>query len=292
MKAKLIYLIILLTLSTMHASIASDSENSNDEASTCSYGSHKELYAFFSEKNYIVVAQGKRIQPNGSVKDFADVLFLITPDMDYFHAVILTGITYDHFKACIFSSAREIDYQFAPPIPNLLSRNNREHLVFFNNQSSKDNACANKDNNCISWDNWLSKSKQTFLFSAYKYSTNWRNDPYDEIVELRLDNKVIRPTRGKLSEHARKKYALRLRNELNETKDEVKTTKVAYKEIHDEVDHKLPLIFLALNETRDWSLSEVSREDRSVHSIIHGVEFELYPMTASSYKNFTNSPSP
>lgn len=292
MKAKLILLIILLTFSAMHASIAGNSDGSNVEAATCSYGSHKELYSFFTEKNYIVVAQGKRIQPNGSIKDFADVLFLITPDMEFFHAVTLTGIRYDHFKACIFSSAREIDYQFAPPIPDLLSRNNRAHLVFFNQGPSQDNACINETNECTAWDDWLSRTKQTFLFSAYKYSSSWRSDPYDEIVELRLDNKVIRPTRGRLSEHARKKYALRLRNELNESKDEIKTTKLAYKEIHDEVDHKLPLIFLSLNNTRDWTLSEVDREKRLVHTIIHGIEFELYPMTTNAYKNFTDNLSP
>jgi hypothetical protein len=285
-KVKFIPLLVLAVFAVTHTCSASNKNLPNLEDSFCAYGSHKELYKFFTEKDYVVVAQGKRIQPNGKIKDFADVLFLVSPDMEYFHAVTLNGIRYDHFKACIFSSAREIDYQFASPISGLLTRKNREHVVLLIHDIPKNTNCASRNNYCTSWTNWSHNLKQTFLLSAYAYSTKWENDPYNEIVELTLDNKIIRPTRGALTEHARKKYALRLRNTLNESKEDMQTAKIAYKQIHDEVDHKLPLVFLNITETRDWYLYEVNREDGLVETVLHGIELELYPMPNSKYKSF------
>jgi hypothetical protein len=285
-KAKFVILFLLNLLIVSHSSLASNQNTSSLEDSFCAYGSHKELYNFFTEKDYVVIAQGKRIQPDGKTKDFADILFLVSPDMEYFHAVTLNGIKYDHFKACIFSSAREIDYQFTSPIPNLLIYKKREHIVLLIDDIPKDAACLENEKDCISWTSWSHNLKQTFLLSAYKYSSNRGNDPYNEIVELTLDNKVIRPTRGALAEHARKKYALRLRNELNESKNDVKTAKIAYKQIHDEVDHKLALILLNFTETRDWSLSEINREKGLVNILLQGVELELYPAQIDTYKKF------
>lgn len=277
----------LLTLTIIcNTALARDNSKPNLEDSYCAYGSHKELYNFFTEKNYIVIAQGKRIQPNGDIKDFADVLFLVSPDMEYFHTVTLNGIKYDHFKACIFSSAREIDYQFAPPTPNLLLRKNREHIVFLLDNMPKNASCSTGDKYCTPWTQWTHNLKQTSLLSAYSYSTKWKNDPYNERVELTLDNKIIRPTRGALSEHARTKYALRLRNELSESIEDAKNAKDAYKQIHDEVDHKLPLVFLNLTDTREWSVDEVNRENGLVQAVLYGVELELYPMSNSQYQKF------
>lgn len=284
MKVRLSLVLILLTLAT--SSFANNESNQPLEEGLCTYGSHSELYRFFSEKNYIVVAQAKRIQNNGSIKDFADVLFLVSPDMEYFHAVTLNGIKYDYFKACIHSSGREIDYQFASPIPDLLTRKKRAHLVFLPDDIPKDGACLSNDKSCTTWSNWSATLKQAFLFSAYAYSENWENDLYNEIVELTLDSKVIRPTRGTLSEHARTKYALRLRNELKESNKDQKSAKQAYKQIHDEVDHKLALVLLNISENRDWSLSQIDREKGLVLTVIHGVELELYPMQNSAYKKF------
>ncbi len=284
MRVKLVVLFLLLAVITPHTGFTSSKNSPNLEDNFCTYGSHKELYKFFAEKNYIVIAQGKRTHPNGNIKDFADVLFLVSPDMEYFHTVTLNSIKYDHFKACIFSSAREIDYQFASPIPNLLPRKNREHVVLLNNGMPNKTTCPNNDKYCTPWSHWSHKSQtNTPKLSAYTYSTKRENDPYNEIVELTLDNKVIRPTRGKLTEHTRKKYALRLRNALNENKEDVKMTKIAYKQIHDEVDHKLPLILLNLTETRDWSLSEVNRKKGLVETVLHGIELELYPIPNSAY---------
>ena len=284
MKVRLSFLFILFTLAT--TSFANKQTTQPLETGFCAYGSHTELYAFFSEKNYVVVAQAKRVQNDSSIKDFADVLFLVSPDMEYFHAVTLNGIKYDHFKACIHSSGREIDYQLASPIPDLLTRKNREHFVFLPDDIPKDARCLDNDYSCTPWPDWSTMRNQAYLFSAYAYSTSWRNDPYKDTVELTLDNKVIRPTRGVLTEHARTKYALRLRNELNESNKEQKTAKQAYKQIHDEVDHKLALVLLNISENRDWSLSKINREKGLVQTIIHGVEFELYPMRNSAYGKF------
>ncbi len=285
-KVNLFALYLFTFITTFNTAHANNNALTNLETSFCTDGSHKALYNFFTEKNYIVIAQGKRTQPSGKIKDFADVLFLVSQDMEYFHAVTLKGIKYDHFKACIFSSAREIDYQFAPPTPDLLPRKNREHMIFLIDDIPNNANCASGDNNCTPWSEWTDKLTQTTLLSAYSYSNKQQHDPYNEIVELTLDNKVIRPTRGTLSQHARIKYALRLRNQLNESVEEAKTAKSAYKQIHDEVDHKLPLVFLNLTDTRNWSIDEINREKGLVQTLLQGVEFELYPMPNSVYKQF------
>lgn len=280
------FFVIALTL-VCNTTSARDNSKPNLQDHDCTYGSHKELYSFFAEKNYIVIAQGKRIQADGSIKDFADVLFLVSTDMEYFHAVTLNGIKHDHFKACIFSSAREIDYQFAPPTPDLLPRKNHEHSVFLADNTPKDASCPVNDKYCTPWSQWSYNLQQTSLLSAYRYHTKLENNPYNAIVELTLDNKVIRPTRGALSQHTRTKYALRLRNTLNETIADAKNAKVAYKQIHDEIDHKLPLIFLNLTNTREWSIDEINRETGLVQTELYGVELELYPMSNSAYKKFS-----
>ena len=286
--------IILLACSLLlpSNSIANKNPESLSNENRCAYGSHKQLYQFFTDENYAVIAQGKRIQPSGKVKDFADVLFLLSPDMDYFHAVTLSGIRYDHFKACIFSSGREIDFQFAPPIPNLLERKNREHLVFLEDNLPKDAACPADDDLCLPWSEWSASLEQTFLLSGYSYSELEENDPYNEIVELTLDNKTIRPTRGVLTEHARVKYALRLRNELSESARDIKAAKDAYIQIHDEVDHKLPLIILAVTKDRAWSITQIDRESGLAKRVIHGVELELYPMRQTEYQRLINEKQP
>ena len=291
MKVNFVVLSLLALTIVCNTVLASDNSIPNLEDGYCAYGSHKELYNIFSEKNYIVIAQGKRIQPNGNTKDFADVLFLVSPDMEYFHTVTLNGIKYNHFKACVFSSAREIDYQFAPPTPNLLPRINREHTVFLADNIPKNSSCPNNDKHCMPWSQWSHNLKQTSLLSAYTYSTKWKTDSYNEIVELTLDNKIIHPTRGTLSKHARTKYALRLRNELNESIKDAKNAKAAYKQIHDEVDHKLPLVFLNLTDTRNWSIDEINREKGLVQTLLQGIEFELYPIMNSVYKKFLEKQS-
>lgn len=281
MKVRIIsFACILLFFSTCFANSAN--EKLLDE--NCTYGSHKELYKFFTEKKYAVIAQGKRIQDNGSIKDFADVLFLISPDMAYFHAVTLTGVKYDHFKACIFTSAREIDFQFASPVPNLLERINREHLVFLVNDIPKNSSCPVQDTSCMPWSEWSPLLKQTSIFTAYTYSNQNEYDPYNEIVQLTLDSNIITPTRGVLAEHARVKYALRLRNELKEASSDLQAAKQAYSHIHDEIDHKLPLIFLTADKNRGWSITQVNRENGLARRILNGVELELYPMNRVAYK--------
>lgn len=282
MKASIFSLLILFLLS--HFCQAESATKKQLGENHCAYGSHKELYKFFTEKNYAVIAQGKRIQSSGKIKDFADALFLISPDMAYFHAVTLTGVKYDHFKACIYTSAREIDFQFASPIPGLLERKNREHLVFLVDDIPKDTECPAQHTTCIPWHKWSSLLKQTFIFSAYSYVSDAEYDPYEEIVELTIDSKTITPTRGVLTEHARIKYALRLRNELKESSSDLKAAKDAYIKIHDEVDHKLPLVFLSVDKNRHWNIIQINRENGLAEKIMRGVELQLYPMKQNEYK--------
>jgi len=275
-----LFIIFLLT----NTCFANSTPKKQLEKNHCAYGSHKELYQFFTEKDYVVIAQGKRIQANGKTKDFADVLFLVSPDSAYFHAVTLSGIKYDHFKACIYTSAREIDFQFASPIPNLLERRNREHLVFLINDIPKDALCPTQDSSCMPWSQWSILLKQTFILSAYSYPNNEASDPYDEIVELTLDGKTITPTRGVLTEHARVKYALRLRNALKESSSDLNAAKQAYIQIHTEVDHKLPLVFLSVDKNRHWEIIQINRENGLANIILQGIALQLYPMKQSEYE--------
>ena len=276
------FLLLICSLLFPVSSLAN--QNSKElNPDSCAYGSHKELYQFFTDQKYVVIAQAKRIQDSGDIKDFADVIFLLSTDMAYFHAVTLSGIKYDHFEACIFTSAQEVDFQFAPPVPNLLSRKNREHLVFLIKDIPKNAPCPNQKKSCMTWQQWSPLLEQTFLLSAYHYANDLTNNPYHEIVELTLDNKTIRPTRGVLAEHARVKYAIRLRNELKESAGDIKAAKQAYIDIHNEVDHNLPLVFLSLEKDRRWRITQVDRISGLAETLLHGVELELYPMKQDGY---------
>lgn len=277
----LILLSFCLLLVSLNTQAAKDKSFDDDY---CAYGSHKELYHFFTNEKYAVIAQGNRIQANGKIKDFPDVLFLLSPDMAYFHAVTLAGVKYDHFKACIFTSAREIDFQFVSPIPELLKRKNREHLVFLINDIPKQSTCPTGNSACMPWSEWSERLQKTFILSAYAYPNHAQVDPYNELVELTIDTKTIAPTRGVLAEHARVKYALRLRNQLKESSADMQAAKDAYLHIHNEIDHKLPLIFVSVENNRDWNITQINRENGLAETILEGVDLELYPMNQAEYK--------
>ena len=280
------YFVVLLLFFISQASFAKDGHVKQLEEQFCAYGSHKELYEFFTKENFIVFAQGKRKHPNGKIKDFADVLFLVSSDMQYFHAVTLNGIKYDHFKACIFTSAREVDYQFSSPIPGIMNRINREHQIFLSEDMPKDAECPADSTNCIPWISWSSNLHEVLLLSAYAYSTTQIPDPYTDIVDLTLDGKTIQPTRGKLTQHARQKYAMRIRNELNESNEDIKAAKTVYRNIHSEVDHQLPLMQLTLSDDRQWTIFEIDRKNGIVWITLEGINLELYPMKNDLYRMF------
>jgi len=282
-KAKIAAFFLLVTFSCL--SFAENEFNPVLEESFCAYGSHQQLYKFFSNESYIVVAQGKLTQTDQSTQNFFDVLFLVSPDMGYFHTVTLDEIKPNHFKACISHSAREIDYQFAPPLPKLLTRKNREHQTLLDNMPI-DASCSSDSQHCTPWSEWSQALNTTIVMSAYAYSSKSKHDPYNEIVELSLDSKTINPTRGALTELTRTKYALRVRNELKESVDELKKIKATYKQIHSEVDHKLALLFLSLTETRAWSLDQLDRDTGLVTTLLQGNELKMYPMTNKQYQSF------
>ena len=286
MSRKIVALIVC-SLLTLHCQ-ANETFSEKFQEQLCTHGSHQELYQFFMNENYIVFAQGKRRQPDGKIKDFADVLFLVSPDMQYFHAAILNGVKYDYFKACIFTSAREVDYQFASPVPGILARKNREHQIFLSEDMPTDGQCPANTTACTTWTDWSHEINNFYLLSAYTYSTKHPIDPYNEIIDLTVDSKTIHPTRGKLTQHARLKYALRVRNELKESKDDVKAAKTVYRNIYNEVDHQLPLMHLKLSDDRRWKISEIDRTSGLVWNILEGIDLELYPMQNEAYKSFTS----
>ena len=280
---KCILLIVSLFSSVIVYAVETDGEKFNE--SFCATGSQQQLQEFFTEQNYVVFAQGKQINKNGLLSEFPNVLFLVSPDMEFFHLVTQQKSDQQKFKACIFSSAREVDYRFASPIPDLLPHKNREHFLFLDN-IPKNGVCPPDTLNCIPWSEWSHMIKQTFLFSAYMYSAKWNYDAYEEIVDLRLDNKTIHPTRGALSELARTKYAVRMRNELNESETDVNAAKNVYKQIFDEVDHGLPIVMLMLTDNRKWAVTVIDRKKGLVWTPMQGKELELYPLPRRSYEKF------
>ena len=262
-----------------------DDKGQKLEESFCAQGSQQQLYDFFTEQEYVIFAQGKRFSKNGQLQEFADVLFLVSPDMEFFHLVTQKKIDDTKYKACIFSSAREVDYRFSSPIPDLLPAKNREHFLFLD-KIPDDGECPKDKTQCTPWTAWSHMIKQTFLFSAYMYSAKWDYDAYEEIVDLTLEGKTIHPTRGALAELARTKYAVRMRNELSESKEDREAAKQVYEKIFDEVDHALPLIVLILTDNRKWAISVIDRKKGLVWTPMQGRELELYPLSRSSYEKF------
>ena len=276
---------LIVCLLGVNSVCAEESTRQKLEENFCANGSQQQLLDFFTEQQYVLIAQGRRINVDATIKEFHDVLFLLSPDMEFFHLVTQEKVADSKFKACIFSSAREVDYKFTSPVPDLLPEINREHLVFLNS-IPKDGECPVGEINCVSWSKWSHMVKQTFLFSAYMYSGEWNYAVYEEIVELTVDGKSIHPTRGALSELARKKYAARLRGELGEEKDERQSAMKAYTEIYKEADHGLPLVMLMLTDNRKWAITIVDREKGLVWTPMQGRDLELYPLPRTVYEGF------
>ena len=264
---------------------AAGEEDQTLEESFCANGSRQQLIDFFTEQNYVVFAQGKRIVESGEVQEFPDVLFLVSPDLEFFHLVTQQKSGDTKFEACIFASAREVDYKFVAPIPDLFVEKDREHLVFLQ-AIPKDGECPTGESQCVPWRKWEHMVKQTFLFSAYLYSAKRKFDAYQEIIELTVEGKTIHPTRGALSELARTKYAARLRNELGEQEADREAAKKAYREIFKEADHGLPLMMLMLTDNRKWAVTVIDRKQGLVTTLMQGEDLELYPLPRSAYENF------
>lgn len=278
-------IISLLLLFLFSSLTVADEEIQTLEDSFCANGTQQQLIDFFVEQQYIIFAQGKRIGEDGLTPDYADVLFLVSPGQEFFHLVTRQKTTNTKYKACVFSSAREVDYKFTTPIPDLFPQKNREHLMFLNN-IPKDGVCPAGKPECVPWSQWAHMVKQTYLFSAYLYSAKWKFDAYEEIVELTVEGKTIHPTRGALSELARTKYAARLRHELGEDEHDREAGKKAYAEIYKEADHGLPLMMLMLTDNRRWAIMVIDRKEGLVWTSMQGRDLELYPLPHNVYKKF------
>ena len=258
------------------------------EENFCANGTQQQLVNFFTDQQYVVFAQGKHLNGDGEISEYPNVLFLVSPDLEFFHLVTQKKTKNGKYKACIFTSAREVDYKFAAPIPELFPKKNREHLIFLNS-IPKDSVCPETQSNCVPWAKWSHMIKQTYLFSAYLYSAKWKHDAYEEIIELKIEGKTIRPTSGALSQLARIKYAARLRNELGEEEDDREAGKKAYMDIYKQADHNLPLLMLMLADNRRWAVTVIDRKEGLVTTLIQGRDLELYPLPIRVYKNFLPS---
>lgn len=255
---------------------------------TCTAGTLTQLYNFFEDQQYVLVGQGKLLSDNPASKDFFSALFLVSSSMDYFHVVILDKKDNGKYEGCISLSAREIDFQMQAPINHLLTRNNRAHDLFLS-EFPGNGHCPDQDTRCSPWNKNTLLAKQKPLLTGYEYSVELENDPYEEIVELNIDGQIIHPTRGALTELARKKYTLRLTNELDEPEEDIEAAKEIYKNILDDVDHRLPLLSLNLTGNDQWKIYRIDRTNGLVWIMLQGNGFVPFPLKSDSYEKFTES---
>ena len=252
---------------------------------TCTQGSERELKQFFKDQDLVQIAKGKRIRATDQQEKISDIFFLLSKDVDLFHVATLEEERRDFFKTCIISSAREIDFQIAPPVPNLLERKYREHLLFLNDLP-KEGECPPEKQNCSAWAGPTEFIGNKYLLTGYLYSQHWELDAYTQIVDLTLDSKTIQPTRGMLSEFARTKYAARLRNELNENNTQITAAKELYRDIYNQVDHGHPLYMFILGDEGEWKITMIDRHRGLVWTPLQGNELEIYPLSKREYREF------
>jgi hypothetical protein len=286
-KSLLLTTLVIALCSFTQADTEDDQDISLKEI-TCTAGTLTQLYKFFEDHQYVLVGQGKLLPDNPASKDFHNALFLVSSSMDYFHVVILDKKGNGKYEGCISLSAREIDFQMQTPINHLLIRNNRAHDLFLSEFPDNGN-CPNQDARCSPWIKNTLLEKQKPLLTGYEYSVGPEKDPYEEIVELNIDGQIIHPTRGALTELARKKYTLRLTNELDEPKADIEAAKEIYKNILDDVDHRLPLLSLNLTGNDQWKIYRIDRTNGLVWIMLQGDGFAPFPLKSDSYEKFTES---
>ncbi|MEM8845408.1 MAG: hypothetical protein AAGB35_10265 [Pseudomonadota bacterium] len=280
--------VAVLSLSLFYNSHANEKEEISLKEITCASGSLSQLYEFFADQNYVLVAQGRQSQTNGKQIDFSDSLFLVSSDMDYFHLVTLKEIKQNTYEGCISLSAREVDLQIQTPLDDLLTRKNREHYLFIS-KTTKDGKCPTQDASCKSWSSTSYIANRKPLISGYEYSVEKPEDSYNEIVELTIGDQTIHPTRGALAELARTKYALRLTNQLNESEEDLEAAKEIYINILRDLDHKIPLIVLNLTGTNKWSIYKIDQAQGLVWEMFNGDNLITYPLEEESYQQFVKT---
>ena len=284
---KILYLLLLIPL----LAHTTEQDISLKEI-TCTTGTLSQLYNFFADQEYVLVAQGKQNLDDGKQENYLDTLFIVSTNMEYFHVVTLNRSGQheyeDKYKGCISLSAREIDFQIKAPVENLLPRKNREHYIFFS-ETPKNGKCPEDETSCTPWasNGYIADRKP--LVSGYTYTGEHPEDPYTEIVELNVGDKTIHPTRGALAELARTKYALRLTNELNESEEDAEAAIEIYKKIHSNVDHKLPLIVLNLTGNNNWIIYKIDQSKGLVWTLLSGSNLATFPLEIENYEEFVKT---
>lgn len=285
---KTVFILLSLLLFLPQVMRADEKEPTTKIGPTCTFGNSAELTSFFSRQQLVQIAKGVRRNPDSKRQDQTEVIFLVSEDMKFFHVATLKPENDQQLRACIISSAREVDLQVDPPIENFLLRKPREHLLFLDDVP-KTGECPPDKNNCTPWTGKKELIGKNYLLTAYLYSEHWQVDAYTQIVDIRLDKKLIQPSRGILSEFARLKYAARLRNEFNEDAELIEKAKHAYQNIYDEVDHEHPLYLFIINENNTWEIKMLDRHRGIVWVPLRGDNLELYPLDPDEYKQLRDN---
>lgn len=253
--------------------------------SLCASGTRMQLLEFFTGENLILFAEGVRSSGSNPPADGANVLFFIDRESERFYLLKLQPHEDNGWQACVFISAREVDFMLNVPVAGLIEPHAREHLLFFE-EIPADAECPDTKKRCESWSQWSHLLRNTRLLSGYITSSKWDYDAYDETVDVSLEDRVITTTRGKLALFAREKFAARMRGAVSESEQERKAALTVYKRIHDEVDHHHPLLILWLTDNDKWAVSAIDRVKGLVWTPLHGTQLRIYPEPKDYYLQY------
>jgi hypothetical protein len=283
-----VFIALILLILLLQYSWAEEQTEATKIGPTCTFGNLSELSQFFAKQNLMQIAKGTRRNKHNQSQDNIEVQFLLAKDMTYFHVATIKPEYADQYRACIISSAREVDLHVDPPVESFLQRIPREHLLFLNDVPTA-GECPTDKNNCAPWSGPAELNGIEYLITAYLYSEHWQLDAYTQIVDIKIDKKVIQPTRGMLAEFARLKYASRLRNEFNEDATQLEAAKQAYRNIYTEVDHEHPLYMFIIGEDDTWQIKMLDRHRGIVWTPIQGDNLVMFPLSHFEYNQLPDN---
>ena len=268
----------LCMLTTMPA--ISDNQPASLLRHSCTQGSLTQIQNHFLDNNNLIFARGQSLSEHGEQR----VLFLVSYPINTFQIVSLIALGHSHYEACIESTSIEVDYRDEnAPVRKLFKRTYRAHEIF--NDAIPNQECGAEPNLCQFWPSQINHTHTTIL-SAYQLNNNDSTDSYDEIIKLKIGRHVISPSRGRLTQLARTKYALRMNNKLDESASDIEAGKEIYRKIHQSFDHKLALIVFSYTQEYDWNVKRIDRDTGQISTLIEGKSLEMYPLSRNTYLSF------
>ena len=260
--------------------VTADNQSTSLLNHSCIQGSLTQIQNHFLENNSLIFARGQTLSQN----DEKRVLFVVSYPINTFQIVSLIALGNSHYEACIESTSIEVDYRDeTAPVRKLFERTYRGHEIF--NDTIPNLECETEPDVCHFWPSYNNHPDTTIL-SAYELSDSASTSSYNEIVKLKIGPHIISPSRGRLAELARTKFALRMNNQVDESASDIEAGKQIYREIYQNFDHKLALIIFSHTATYDWNVKKINRNTGQMSTLIEGTSLEMYPLSRNTYLSF------